>query len=125
MSDNDDARLQLALPDQGPWPLNLNRMMVSEAEQCEALTGWEAEEWRDQLFKNRARAVKFAVWLARQRAGDPVAWSELDFNLTELDWQVLDEEGKVIPPAELGVTEDQEAALPTGSNEGEDVPVEA
>ena len=65
------------------------------------------------------------MWLARQRAGDPVAWSELDFNLTELDWQVLDEEGKVIPPAELGVTEDQEAALPTGSSEGEDVPVEA
>lgn len=121
MSDtNSRAHLQVSIGDQGPWALDLQTMKVSEAEQCEALTGWEAEQWRDALFENRARAVKFAVWLARTRAGETVAWKDLDFDLADLNWDAVDENGDVVEaPAELGVTEEQSDALPTGSAEGE------
>lgn len=95
------------------WLLDLGTMKVSEAEQCEALTGWDIEKWRDSLVENRARAMKYAVWLARTRAGEQVAWADLDFDLAALEWELLDEDGNVVPPTELGVTEDEADKFPT------------
>lgn len=111
------SKFNLRLPDEGPWLLDLNTMLISEAEQCEQLTGWSAGQWRDALLEDRARALKFALWLARQRAGDPVEWASLDFDITALDWEVGDEPDEEQAPADLGVGEDDLAAVPTGHQE--------
>lgn len=101
--------------DQGPWPLDLDTMSIDEAEQCERLTGWTALAWRDALTEYRARAVKFAVWLARRRDGDEVEWSALDFDLYEvvIDRQEDPDDGEPAP-ADLGVGADEAALVPTG-----------
>jgi len=115
------AQFKLTLGEDS-WVLDLGTMLISEGEQCEALTGWDAESWRDELVRSRARAVKFAVFLARTRAGESVDWKTLDFDMAALDWKLLDEDGKEVPPAELGVTEDEAAVVPTGPPEGNDAP---
>lgn len=113
------SKFKLTLDDDS-WVLDLGTMKISEAEQCEALTGWDVEKWRDSLVENRARAVKFAVWLARTRAGEDVVWKDLDFDLAALDWALLDENGKELPPPDLGVTEEDADAVPTGQPEAEE-----
>lgn len=116
------AKFKLALHDES-WMLDLGTMKISEAEQCESLTGWDVETWRDSLVDNRARAVKFAVYLARTRAGETVSWKELDFDLAALDWTLLDDDGNEVPPPDLGVTEEDAEAVPTGLPEdGTDAP---
>lgn len=107
------AKFNLKLDDQ-TWLLDLGTMKVSEAEQCESMTGWDVEKWRDSLVENRARAVKWAVWLARTRAGEQVAWKDLDFDLAALDWVLLDDDGNELPPPDLGITEEDAAEVPTG-----------
>ncbi len=107
------AKFKLALGEDS-WVLDLGTMKISEAEQCESLTGWDIEKWRDSLVDNRARAVKFAVYLARTRAGEAVSWKDLDFDLAALDWTLLDDDGNEVPPPDLGVTEEDAAAVPTG-----------
>ncbi len=107
------AKFRLSLGEDH-WDLDLGTMKISEAEQCESLTGWDVEKWRDALVDNRARAVKFAVWLARTRAGEAVPWKDLDFDLAALDWAMYDDDGNVLPPPDLGVTEDDAEAVPTG-----------
>lgn len=104
------------------WLLDLGTMKISEAEQCESLTGWDIEKWRDSLIENRARAVKFAVYLARTRAGDQVSWKDLDFDLAALDWIMLDDDGNELPPPDLGVTEEDADAVPTGPPADETLP---
>lgn len=115
------AKFKLALGEDS-WVLDLGTMKISEAEQCESLTGWDIEKWRDSLVDNRARAVKFAVYLARTRAGEAVSWKDLDFDLAALDWTLLDDDGNEVPPPDLGVTEEDAAAVPTGQPGENDAP---
>jgi len=115
------AQFKLTLGEDS-WVLDLGTMKISEAEQCESLTGWDIEKWRDSLVDNRARAVKFAVYLARTRAGEQVSWKDLDFDLAALDWTLLDEDGNEVPPPDLGVTEEDAAAVPTGQPGENDAP---
>jgi hypothetical protein len=115
------AQFKLTLGEDS-WVLDLGTMKISEAEQCESLTGWDIEKWRDSLVDNRARAVKFAVYLARTRAGEQVSWKDLDFDLAALDWTLLDEDGNEVPPPDLGVTEEDAAAVPTGQPGETDAP---
>ena len=108
------SRFNITLGDQGPWLLDLDTMLISEAEQCETLTGWSASQWRDALVEDRARALKFALWLARTRAGDPVAWSDIDFDMADFDFELVEDEPAVEPPADLGIGEDERGVVPTG-----------
>ena len=113
------AKFKLTIDDQD-WVLDLGTMKISEAEQCEALTGWDVGKWRDSLVEDRARAVKFAVWLARTRAGEDVVWKDLDFDLATLEWTLLDDDGNELPPPDLGVTEEDADAVPTGQPAAEE-----
>lgn len=86
--------------------LDLDSMPMREAEECESLTGWTRQEWLEALFKDRARAVKFFIYLARQRNGDPCAWDGIDFDLGKTEWEALDgEPDDAAKPADLGVAE--------------------
>lgn len=104
---------------QGPWPLDLDTMSIEEAELCEKLTGWTALAWRDALTEYRARAVKFAVWLARRRAADEVEWSALAFDLykVSIDRGADDTGDGEDAPADLGVGVEEAALVPTGPPE--------
>ena len=99
------------------WPLDLGSMLLSEAEECETLTGWTTPQWVDALLDSRARAIKFAYYLARRRAGEPLDYASIDLNLNDITWGDGgdDDDGEVEAPPELGVTGDGEG--PTGPEE--------
>jgi hypothetical protein len=88
--------------------INLDSMMVSEGEDCERLTGWTVPEWGANFIKGRARAVKFAYWLALSRAGRAPDFTTLDFDMVAMAYDVVDEdEAAATTPADLGVTDDE------------------
>jgi len=94
--------------------LDLDTMKMDEAEECEKLTGWTRQQWLEALFEDRVRAVKFFIYLARKRAGDPVEWDDIDFDLGRTEWKALDDpDAPADAPAALGVGDD-EAGVPTG-----------
>jgi len=101
--------------------INLDSMMVSEGEDCERLTGWTVPEWGANFIKGRARAVKFAYWLALSRAGRAPDFSTLDFDMVAMSYEIVEEDDDAATsPADLGVTDDQG---PTGLDL-EAIPVE-
>lgn len=96
--------------------LDVMSMLMSEAEQCESLTGWTEDEWRAEMARNKAAAVRFAWWLAGRRAGVAERYSEVDLDLRRLSVEVVptgDEE-----PAGGGDEEGAAAGLPTGPGDG-------
>jgi len=70
--------------------IDTGSMMLSEADDCERLTGWTVGEWDKALMDNRANAVRFAYWLGRKRAGNPVEgdFADIEFDLGIVDWKV-------------------------------------
>jgi hypothetical protein len=84
--------------------LDLDSMPMVDAEECEALTGWTRQQWLEALFQDRARAVKFFVYLSRKRAGDPVPFDGIDFDMGRMEWEADDPETGSAP-ADLGVPE--------------------
>jgi len=70
--------------------IDTGSMMLSEADDCERLTGWTVNEWDKALMDNRANAVRFAYWLGRKRAGNPVEgdFADIEFDLGIVDWKV-------------------------------------
>ena len=88
--------------------LDLDTMLVTEAEELEAVTGWTAPEWQESLFATRALAVAFGWYLACKRAGDDVDYEtiRLTLDLGALNSSLVEEPDPVEPPAALGVTDE-------------------
>jgi len=88
--------------------LDLDTLLVTEAEELEAVTGWSAPEWQEALFNTRALAVAFGWYLACQRAGDDVDYEtiRLTLDLGKLNSALAEEPEPVAPPAELGITDE-------------------
>lgn len=103
--------------------VDLESMLVSEAEDCERLTGWTVPEWAQSFMKGRARAVKFAYWLGLARSGSPADFASLDFDMVAMTYEVVNEDdADAQAPAALGVTDTDEPG-PT-SPEQEATPAE-
>lgn len=102
------------------WKFDSDHMLVSEAIECEKLTGWTTSEWWDAFLNDRALAKVFFYWLARKRAGDPltVPFTDVDFDQGAVEWGVEGVEVAEVP-AELGVTDDEG---PTGPAEEGNAP---
>jgi len=83
--------------------IDLDRMKLSEAAQCERLTGMTVPEWIGAFFQTRSVAVQFGYWLARERAGNPVVFGDIDFDLGDFDIEAVDEPGAE-PGSEAGPT---------------------
>lgn len=99
--------------------LDVMSMLMSEAEQCESLTGWTEDEWRGALTENRVQAVRFAWWLAGRRAGADERYSSVDLDLRRLGVEAVlsdDERTEVGGDDEEGVAAD----LPTGPDDGQE-----
>ena len=90
--------------------LDNDHFMLSEAKQCERLTGMTVQEWWDAFVEGRAEAIQFGYWLARKRTGEAVAFGDIEFDLGEFDFELPDvlpedaapesEEGPTGPPPE-------------------------
>ena len=94
--------------------VEMSSLLVAEAEECEALTGWTGAEWQEALFSDRAIAVAFAWYLACKRAGEPQEFTTIreTFDLGKLSASFAeDAQPAVEPPAELGVTDDDDAPI--------------
>lgn len=93
--------------------LDVNVMLMSEAESCESLTGWTEDEWRSALTENKVGAVRWAWWLAGKRAGVDERYSSIDLDLRKLGVEIVpsdDDERVGGEGSEEGVAAD----LPTG-----------
>lgn len=113
---DDAARPLLTLTHDGTgYDLFLDRFKLSEAEDCEAKTGWTVAEWLDALVESRARAIKFALYLSMKRAGQSPTWADLDMDMSDVSWVELEEQPAAEAPAPLGATEDEPG--PTGPGE--------
>lgn len=101
--------------------LDLDTMMMDEAEECEKLTGWTRQQWLESLFEDRVRAVKFFIYLARKRAGvKDVDWEAINVDMGHTEWKALDDpDAPADAPAALGVSDD-EAGVPTGPEADQD-----
>lgn len=99
---------------QGPWDLDLGRLMLDEGIELRRLTGYGPRQWIDQLGEDDPLAVRFAFYLARKRAGDDIPFGEINVNLFELSITMKgeDDQDQVTPDA--GVTEDNADVVPTG-----------
>lgn len=91
--------------------LDLNSMMLSEAQECRRLTGMHWHEWRSELFESDATAIAFAWWLACKRAGEPLegSFASVDFDLGTADMHRVVEDDMPV--------EEVDPDLPTGPPE--------
>lgn len=70
------------------------RLLVSEALAIEELTGYTVRDWNARLAEEHPLAMKGLAWILMRRAGEDIAFADVDFDLGE--WEVIDN----IPPAE-------------------------
>jgi len=90
--------------------LDLDSLLISEAKECQRLTGMKFHEWEQEFIAGDATAIAYAWWLACKRAGEPVAgpFADLDFDLGQTVMR------RVEPDAQ---PEEADADLPTGPPE--------
>lgn len=112
------AKLEFTYDGNEKRVLDVEVLLMSEAETCEKLTGWTEDEWRQAMVDNRVQALKFAWWLAGKRAGVEEQYSTVDLDLRKLNTDVaLDAEEQAV------LDEEADAALPTSSDEVEETVV--
>jgi hypothetical protein len=94
-------------PDEGEpqrWPFKPGRVMATEAEAIEKVTGYSFQEWGDAMEKGSATALRALVWILRKRHEDPtVRYRDVDFPLGAVEIEMEDDDPK--PPAADGVTD--------------------
>jgi hypothetical protein len=102
------AKFEIKDTEQGPWTLDLDRLMIDEAIELQKLTGFGPRQWIDALSEDDPLAVRYCFYLARKREGEDVAFKDVNVNifgmsLTQLDAEdekpdtVPDEVAEVVP----------------------------
>lgn len=102
---------------QGPWTLDLGRLMIPEAKDLKRYTGLAPLGWIDALEQNDPLAAQFAVWLARTRAGETIAFADVDLNLLAMRIVRDGDDDEDPVPSDDGVTEDNASVVPTSPPE--------
>lgn len=98
---------------QGPWTMDFGRLMLTEGIELQRLAGFGPRQWIDALAEDDPRAVRFAFYLARKRAGEDVQYADIDVNLFEMSiTEIPDPDAAVAPDA--GVSDELAAVVPTG-----------
>lgn len=112
------AKFEIKDDTQGPWILDLDRLMIDEGIELQRLTGFGPLQWIDALGQNDPKALRFAFYLARKRDGEDIAYKDVNVNIFGIDLKELDapQEGDGVTP-DAGVTEDNASVVPTGQPE--------
>lgn len=101
---------------QGPWTLDLDTFMTSEAVELRKLTGYGAFEWLDALSDDDAIALRYAFYLARKRAGEDVKFADVDIDIFTRKLILVSEDGE---PAPDGIPDEVADVVPTGQEPSE------
>lgn len=100
--------------EQGPWVLDLDRLMMDEAIELQKLTGMSPRAWVDALAQDDPLAVRYAFYIARKRADDEVAFRDVNVNLFAMSIEEIPEPGAELPDPTAGMDEETAALVPTG-----------
>lgn len=76
------------------WDLNAVKLMASEAETLERLTGWTWHEAKQQLSKGSMRALRSFAYVLEKRANPSLRYSQFEPAADELDYWLDDVERK-------------------------------
>lgn len=109
------GRYEIRDDQQGPWELDLGRLMMAEGIELQKLTGLGHWEWVQDLLEDRPIALKFAFYLARKRAGEDVAYADIEFNLFEVKILEIKDDSDAVGADDAGALPDEVAdVVPTG-----------
>lgn len=100
------------MTDQGPWILDLGLLTIDEGIELQKLTGLGPRQWVDALAEDDPRAVRFAFYLARKRAGEDIKFGDVTVNLFGMELTIVPEDDQGLQPSD--VPEDVAAVVPTG-----------
>jgi len=83
-------------PDEGAptvWPFKPDRLLTTEAEAVERVTGLTYSEFGQAIFKGSTTAYRALVWVLRKRNGEPdIRFKDVDFYIGQLEIDLDDEE---------------------------------
>lgn len=77
----------------------LAHIKASEMAKVESWTGYtNRPEWLNAISEQRTAALVAALTLAKQRAGENVRFSDVDFDMDDLKVSLVDEQGREVEP---------------------------
>jgi hypothetical protein len=79
------------------WDFDPDKLSFQDALALEKQVGIPFGQLEAAANTGSVVAAGALFWLARRQSGDPVTWSELNFNLTGVEWSQIDDDGNVIP----------------------------
>ncbi len=105
-------------PDDGEkqeWSYKPDRLMATEAEAIENVTGMRYAEFAGKFLVGNATASRALVWVLRKRHGEPtLRFKDVDFPVGALRVELDDEENERVRQARLNdptLTEEERAEL--------------
>lgn len=105
-------KIESGMGDGRSWELDLDTLMIAEGLELRKLTGFSPRAWIDALTDDDPLAVQFAFYVARRRAGEDVAFKDIEVNLFGMVLTVLgSEDGDA---DETAVPDEVAAVVPTG-----------
>lgn len=84
------------------YDFEADRLMLKEAMAVKTYTGMGVTDWNKALEEFDPNAIAALVWILKKRAGEDVRFSDLDFNLADLE--ILSDEGEVADPTSGATT---------------------
>lgn len=115
------AKFQISDATQGPWVLDLDTLMTSEAVELRKLTGFGAFEWLDALSEDDAIALRYAFYLARKRAGEEIKFADVDVNIFTRKLLKLGDDGEPVAPDDQ-IPDEVADVVPTGPGTSDEAP---
>ena len=109
---------------------NSERIMFSEVQEIEKLTGLSYMEWRVELNRFTSTACAALLHILRKRAGVASEFATMQFNMADFDVRPVKDDGEEMTPAEMAAelerrrAEAESAPDPTRSA-GEEIPAVA
>jgi hypothetical protein len=122
------GRVKVKLGDDESYIYDRKRLMYTESDEIERITGWSYGEWAEQLSRYSIKAVAALLHILRKREGRPSDFATMQFNAAELDVVPLHEDDTEFTAEEVAadfrkrLEAAQEAANPTSGTDGSAAP---
>jgi len=122
------GRVKVKLGDDESYVYDRKRLMYTETDEIERITGWSYGEWAEQLSRYSIKAVAALLFVLRKRDGQSGDFATMQFNAAELDVVPLHEDDSEFTAEEVAadfrrrLDAAQEAANPTSVTGGSGTP---
>lgn len=74
------------------WEFDANKLMSPEAEAIERHTGMTFGEWKNAVVNESVRALHGLLFVMLKRENATLKWDEVQFSMSEVDFELDDEE---------------------------------